>query len=125
MNIFYSILLSFILLTQIQANPKTGQQETGAKAEKLVFQTVSLSGNISLTEKEDKNGRVRRYYYLEAENGMKIRLPKSKLKKEKGDDGKMKQVADLEKLVDQNVKVEFIGKPTKNGYQVKEILAIH
>jgi hypothetical protein len=104
---------ALMLLVGLQAADEK-KKEAAAKA-KPELVTLELSGKLVKKETKGKNDRTYTYYYLETEEGTKIRLTKTALPKpKKGEDGKKAEALSFDKFLD--TKVKIVGK----GY-VKEL----
>ena len=91
------------------------KKKAGTAKEKPELVTLELSGKLTKQETKGKNDRTYTYYYLETEEGTKIRLTKTALPKpKKGEDGKKGEALSFDDFLDK--KVKLVGK----GY-VKEL----
>ena len=106
------MIAALMLLVGLQAaDPKKKTADT-AKPELV---SLELSGKLTKKQTKGKNDRAYTYYYLEMEDGTKIRLTKTALPKpKKGEDGKKTEALNFDNFLDANVKI--VGK----GY-VKEL----
>jgi len=93
------ITLLLILPTAFAAKGESPDGETEIKQSEPKLTRLSLEGKLSRIEKKGKNGKTYTFYYLEMEDGKKVRLTKSSIPKpKKGKNGKAAKKLDLDEF---------------------------